>query len=428
MNSKGEYNEAFDGEEQLGHRVIGIKSHVKVYQEDIDVESIAVSEFKKVSREDTLLGLSALIKEWGLVSPIHVLKLEDDDCYLILNGLRSLYACVRNKMKSVRCWVWDFEDKEEGKQNANIIGLLINRSQKYSAKEQWSMMQKLELMNDANPGLIEYLLQMQSGDAMKLKDVMTSDADFAEIQADLIDGTLTIEQAYKKLCNQRKKEDRLAKEEERGVEMGDVPETESKPEQDTKLSIEEAADLLDLADSEDTEEKSLEDLDKSNSMRDIVQDSKNRHPLDSALRIAVLGRDKFTCQCCGTGGDNEAYLDILVVHHKIQVAAGGPDTKENLVTLCQNCHMLVHNYIMKGLHVDYSKLQDKERDRFKKIMVLGNISIKAFEMMGKKGQELRKEDRTGLRHCMPGENLKENRKAFEASKVVISSDEKETEE
>jgi len=53
-----------------------------------------------------------------------------------------------------------------------------------------------------------------------------------------------------------------------------------------------------------------------------------------ALRYDVLKRDNFTCQYCGQFAPNV----ILQVDHKIEVALGGTDDIDNLITSCIACN------------------------------------------------------------------------------------------
>ena len=46
-------------------------------------------------------------------------------------------------------------------------------------------------------------------------------------------------------------------------------------------------------------------------------------------------RDLYTCQICGSQDHTEG-------HHIIDYAFGGAATKDNIVTLCHNCHKNVH--------------------------------------------------------------------------------------
>jgi 5-methylcytosine-specific restriction endonuclease McrA len=55
----------------------------------------------------------------------------------------------------------------------------------------------------------------------------------------------------------------------------------------------------------------------------------------AALRTQTLLRDGQRCVLCGST-TNPA------VHHIIPRAHGGPDTPDNLATLCQRCHRRAH--------------------------------------------------------------------------------------
>lgn len=60
----------------------------------------------------------------------------------------------------------------------------------------------------------------------------------------------------------------------------------------------------------------------------------------SSRREAVLNRDNYTCQCCG-----KKHVK-LEVHHIIFRSLGGSDDEENLITLCEKCHKLVHDGLL----------------------------------------------------------------------------------
>jgi 5-methylcytosine-specific restriction endonuclease McrA len=53
------------------------------------------------------------------------------------------------------------------------------------------------------------------------------------------------------------------------------------------------------------------------------------------LHRQVLDRDGWRCQVCGA-------LSNLEVHHKQFRSHSGPDTEENLITLCTACHANLH--------------------------------------------------------------------------------------
>jgi 5-methylcytosine-specific restriction endonuclease McrA len=53
------------------------------------------------------------------------------------------------------------------------------------------------------------------------------------------------------------------------------------------------------------------------------------------LRNKVLRRDGWRCQACGA-------MSNLEVHHKQFRSHSGEDSEQNLITLCSNCHMSLH--------------------------------------------------------------------------------------
>ena len=53
------------------------------------------------------------------------------------------------------------------------------------------------------------------------------------------------------------------------------------------------------------------------------------------LRQAVLQRDQWRCQSCGS-------IVGLEVHHIQSRGRLGNDAEENLITLCYQCHGLLH--------------------------------------------------------------------------------------
>ena len=55
------------------------------------------------------------------------------------------------------------------------------------------------------------------------------------------------------------------------------------------------------------------------------------------LREAVYERDKWKCRACNRtrGG--------LHAHHRIYRSHGGPDTMENILTVCHVCHSDIHD-------------------------------------------------------------------------------------
>jgi ATP-dependent DNA helicase RecQ len=58
-------------------------------------------------------------------------------------------------------------------------------------------------------------------------------------------------------------------------------------------------------------------------------------PLYESLRQQILRRDGWKCQSCGVSSN-------LEVHHRKFRSHSGPDSEENLITLCVDCHAQVH--------------------------------------------------------------------------------------
>ena len=55
----------------------------------------------------------------------------------------------------------------------------------------------------------------------------------------------------------------------------------------------------------------------------------------AALRRVVLERDGWRCQHCGS-------LRNLDVHHVKRRSALGDDAEANLITVCRDCHQILH--------------------------------------------------------------------------------------
>ena len=429
-----EYDNTFSGEEQVDQLLSRISGKVKTRLLEIPVDSIILPKVKKKMRQKSIIGLTGLVSTLsGVVTPIHVMSMEDsDDEYTLLDGARRLFATVKAGNKTVNAVVWDFEDKNEGRSLANILGLLLNRSEQFKNSELWDTMQVLEIANNCTPGKIEYLLQMPSGDAMKLRDVMLAegDSEVQEVKEKFLNDELTIEAAYKKLNTLRKKENRLERDEAREIALEPEKETgtsgSDSPEADTepvkqRLTNDEVLELLEMG-TEDVSNQTLESLKaKGEELIDDsphVQEVGKRHPVDPAIRTATFRRDNFKCKCCGIG--DELFLSILVFHHLIPVFAGGPDTVDNGLTLCANCHLTLHNYVDGHLHGDLAKYSEKDQQTLKNIFKYGNVARAAAKKMGLKREQIHELDAQSRQHYMPNLNVKVNDDAFRAANMSNS--------
>lgn len=64
--------------------------------------------------------------------------------------------------------------------------------------------------------------------------------------------------------------------------------------------------------------------------------------VDMKLRKAIYRRDGFRCALC----DSTRYLQL---HHAVPRGKGGPDTPQNLICLCADCHALAHGTDLREL-------------------------------------------------------------------------------
>ncbi|GGJ56495.1 HNH endonuclease [Deinococcus roseus] len=75
-----------------------------------------------------------------------------------------------------------------------------------------------------------------------------------------------------------------------------------------------------------------------------VQAQRTLYVRDPKVVAWVLEQAKGHCELCGSAAPflTAEGLPFLEVHHVKGLAEGGPDTTENAVALCPNCHRLCH--------------------------------------------------------------------------------------
>ena len=150
------------------------------------------------------------------------------------------------------------------------------------------------------------------------------------------------------------------------------------------------------------------------------------------LKAFVLARDHHTCQKC------KATNVQLHVHHIVFRSKGGPDHQDNLVTLCQSCHHLLHasdNAQKESLKL-CKKVKAKTRDATK-MSILRSQLKKNFgvfkETFGfetkikRRSQNLEKSHTTDalMASCELGEKVTPPREIF-TKKLVSKGDYKQT--
>ena len=427
-----EYDAAFTDEERTQNLMKLTSDAFTRTMQKIKIRQIGFTEPIKEGRRYTMSGLTTLVKDLGVLTPIHVMTVpeesEDDDYkYILLDGLRRVYAALKNQQEEIDAVVWDFKDKDKGMDLALFVSLLLNRTQKKKWLEIWNTYQVLELQSAITPGTLEYLLQLESGDAMKLKDVML--CEYEEVKQALINEEKDLDGAYKMLAKLRKDENQLDKEDTMGlsdtVEGAEDLGTEKQAPL-PQLSDEDVMELLDMADLDDLDDVTEEDFDEMNksSFGDEQQKVGERHPLDPALRQAVLQRDDFTCSCCGLRMIG-ARLGLIAVHHILPVHTGGKDTMENLTTLCVNCHLTLHICERNGGQIlmskeDFDKQTTEQQTALKKALKLARVAIEADKRKGLSKEDVARETQNAIRHPMPSID-KENEIAYSVAKAQKGS-------
>lgn len=429
-----------DSDEALVSEIQIDKGSFVITMATVSVSDIVIPTPIKDSRKETYLGLSRSVEELGVLVPIQIMVLEgyaeyveengsdegyDGPKYLLLDGLRRIFALKKNGLDRVNAVIYDFKDKDKGSDMVNILSLILNKVQKKSWSEVWYLYQVLESQSALSPGNIEYLLQLEPGDAMKLKEIMTRKNEFPEPAEDLLSKKKTLQQAYNQLNKLMKEQNLLAKEDVSGV--SEMEETEGVVQEgtDDKLSDDEVKEILDMESSFDGD-LSEDDFDElmGNNLPDDRQTVGERHPLDPALRAAVLQRDGYCCQITGRGKGLPApiALGILNVHHKIPVHCGGTDSMDNLITVCLDVHTLIHiierNMGKLGMSKEQFDALDEEEKKFiTGVMKIARIAVEANKRMGRSREQIRKDTSDSIRFKMPGLVQKENMEAIAKAKV-----------
>lgn len=399
-------------------------------------------------RADTYSGLFNVIREMKVIVPIVVTPLaeyadfladnnittgeEADELgyagprYRLIDGWRRVFSALKNNQDEIPAAIITFHDIEVGRDLATLMHLVLNRAQKHTWPEKWSMVKVVEESYSLTPSMLDWLLNLDAGDSMRLKEVML--AEYPEVTEDFLSGKKDLMRSYKALEKLRKAEaNPTAGDDDRKIssvdEAGDLATADT---EDAPLSDEEVKNLLEMGDElrevrdllnkeADTDDADIDDDnyggdpipenaaeqvgfeggDDDEDMfgevdENTVQDTKDRKPLSKELRTAILARDEFTCQACGYGKGitSMVHLGQLEAHHKTSVYVGGSDAMSNFVTLCQRCHGLVH--ILAGFNAkigmtkeEFENVPDNDQTMFRVCIKLAKVILKAEEETGK---------------------------------------------
>ena len=399
-------------------------------------------------RADTYSGLFNVIREMKVIVPIVVTPLaeyadfladnnittgeEADELgyagprYRLIDGWRRVFAALKNNQDEIPAAIITFHDIEVGRDLATLMHLVLNRAQKHTWGEKWAMQKVMEESYSLTPSMLDWLLNLDAGDSMRLKEVML--AEYPEVTEGFLSGKKDLVRSYKALEKLRKEEaNPTAGDDDRKISSVDeASDLAADDTGDAPLSDEEVKNLLEMgdelrevrdllnkeADTDDTdidddnyggdpipenaaEQVGFEGGDDDEDMfgevdENTVQDTKDRKPLSKELRTAILARDEFTCQACGYGKGitSMVHLGQLEAHHKTSVYVGGSDAMSNFVTLCQRCHGLVH--ILAGFNAkigmtkeEFEKVPDNDQTMFRVCIKFAKIILKAEEETGK---------------------------------------------
>lgn len=427
-----EYENSFSNEEKVSHAMGLSKDSFTLDNGVVDFDDLLIPEPLKQFRSETYSGLSTSIAELGILSPIHVMITEsyaeyvkenpdeefDGFKYILLDGFRRVWGGYKNGITRCNSVILDFKDKDKGNEISLVLSRVLNKSQSHSWVELWDMYKILMSQSPLSEGTLDYLLHLDSGDSTKLKSIMENADRFPEPKEDLISNKKTLQQAFNMLEKARKEVDKLAEEDNTGISNMEQASGVVEKAGDTVLSDDEIKDILEMGSGFDGE-LSEEDFDElmGNNIPDEQQTVGDRHPLDPALRAAVLQRDGYCCQVSGVGRGLPANiaLAILNVHHKIPVHCGGKDTMDNLITLSLDAHTLVHiierNMGKLGMSKEqYDSLDEKDQKFIQGVMKIARIAVEANKRQGKSREQVRKEASVP-RFQMPGVVQKENMQA-----------------
>lgn len=429
-------DEVFQSEDRL-------VSALKVTKGDFTID-MGVVEFKDLllpdpireARKETCKGLLRSIGEMGIIQPIHVMVtegyadwIEEQNGgeypgykYAVLDGMRRIWAGAKNGLTRSNAIIWDFKDKDKGTDLVVLLSRVLNKNQRNSWSETWYLYQLLESQSALSPGTMEYLLQMNPGDAMKLKDIMY--CDYEEVKQDLLSNKKDINQAYNALQKLRKEEDQLILEDNRGVSDIEQAEGVIQKSDGGNVSDEDVKELLGMDDDTDIDSLTEEDFDElaGNNEEDYGQQVGERHELDPVLRKAVLERDQYRCAITGRGAGLPMHLalSILNVHHVIPVHCGGKDTMDNLITVELSLHTLIHVIENAGGKIcmskeDFDNLPEEEKKFIFGAMKLARKAVEADKKTGKSKEEIYKANKGATTFKMPGTDQKINMQAIKGA-------------
>ena len=161
---------------------------------------------KRIRTSKNVDDLTSSIRSTGLLNPIVVAPSVTEGVYAIIDGYRRILACSKVGIKEIPAIV----NRKITTKEIAVVEALYNHKKPYTMQEIVDYIEYLEKEKGiTDPPTVEYLLDLNNGDYSKLKDILSDNDE--EIVSKLLEGQLTIGEAFKRLEKRRSKETREEK-------------------------------------------------------------------------------------------------------------------------------------------------------------------------------------------------------------------------
>ena len=356
----------------------------------VPVEYITVPEFKKNSRDPngTLQGLTKQVQSMSTVVPVvltlteayykHLMSDKPVDEFMgqrfvLLQGLRRLFATLRVKAKTIPAVVQVFDNPEVINKRLDILSSVLQRSAKPNWAETYELVQRLADDHGFEYHEIDTLVGLGVGDALKLDDVM-KDEKYPEVKDTLEKKDL--KSAYALLEKFRREDATLAAQDSVGLQDMDGQvdygmQIQEGVQVSSQEEVTEALGYLPQDEDEDSESAQLE--------------------VSAAVRDAVLEREDGQCWACGLGEflESEVFrqtLQVFPVSSSLvqsdvdaqQVWQVQSEDVPAVLPLCLSCFALMSIWAKThdtGIAPEESvSVPEDDRERFGKLWVLAQLS------------------------------------------------------
>lgn len=358
----------------------------------VPVEYITVPEFKKKSRDPsgTLQGLTKQVQSMSTVVPVvltlteayykHLVSDKPVDEFMgqrfvLLQGLRRLFAMLRVKAKTIPAVVQVFDNPEVINKRLDILSSVLQRSAKPNWAETYELVQRLADVQGFEYHEIDTIVGLGVGDALKLDDVM-KDEKYPEVKDSLLSGKKDLKGAYALLEKFRREDATLAAQDSVGLQDmdGQVDYGMQIQEGVQVSSQEEVTEALGYLPQDDDEDSGSAQLEVS-----------------AVVRDAVLEREDGQCWACGLGEflESEVFrqtLQVFPVSSSLvqsdvdvqQVLQVQGEDVPAVLPLCPSCFALMSIWAKThdtGIAPEESvSVPEDDRERFGKLWVLAQLS------------------------------------------------------